>query len=416
MNLFIDSSNKVWALNALTEQEFQRPNPAEWIEMPSSRPTSGAFSKVLGSGSASPSSGHSSPIPVYQTVGSAPFPGLSVSTGSSPIPPRSAVSPLPHPPAQPSPPHRPPSPVNRLTVPAPRSPSAAPVGATSPGATPSAPPGAPQTFFPAPTSAATTGHSRQGLTILPVSPGGGARGNSATPDPTQQDNNNTDPGSHRSTVQVPSLNSTGTTPPVSVRAYIASPVGADALNKPTQFAAPDIDSPQVQLNADRDQPLDTLPAYLRARYDLGPVLGKGNYAFVREGIDKATNLKIAMKIVDRTQVKPSAELSIKREVHILGMLTHPNIVRTYAIYEEPNCFYTVLECINGGALFDRLKLRTVFTELQVRELAHVLLSAIQHCHERNVVHRYALLIYFWYLVLKKRCRPFRSCAAILSPS
>jgi hypothetical protein len=192
-------------------------------------------------------------------------------------------------------------------------------------------------------------------------------------------------------VQVPSLNSTGTTPPVSVRAYIASPVGADAQNKPTQFAAPDIDSPQVQLNADRDQPCDTLPAYLRARYDLGPVLGKGNYAFVREGIDKATNLKIAMKIVDRTQVKPSAELSIKREVHILGMLTHPNIVRTYAFYEEPNCFYTVLECINGGALFDRLKLRTVFTELQVRELAHVLLSAIQHCHERNVVHRYVLL-------------------------
>jgi hypothetical protein len=171
----------------------------------------------------------------------------------------------------------------------------------------------------------------------------------------------------------------------SVRAYIASPLNAPKTPTDTQFHSPDIDSPHVQLEAEGD--VHILPPYLSEKYLLGPILGQGSYAFVREGTDKATGQKVAVKILNRSQVKPTAEVSIRREVYILGLLSHPNIVRTFAFYEEPSYFYTVLECITGGALFDRLKLRTVFTEFQVRELALVLLSAIQHCHERNVVHR-----------------------------
>jgi serine/threonine protein kinase len=141
----------------------------------------------------------------------------------------------------------------------------------------------------------------------------------------------------------------------------------------------------VHLNDDTDGHI--LPQYLREKYSLGPILGKGGYAYVREGAERGTNNRVAVKILSRAAVKPSAEASIRKEVHILSILSHPNIVRTFAFYEEPDYFYTVLECINGGALFDRLKLRTVFTELQVRELALVLLSAIQHCHDKNVVHR-----------------------------
>ena len=130
-----------------------------------------------------------------------------------------------------------------------------------------------------------------------------------------------------------------------------------------------------------------LPAMLLDRYELGPILGKGGFAYVREGLDRQTGDRVAVKIIQRSTVKTSAELSIRREVKILSMLNHPNIVRTFNFYEEIEYFYMVLECINGGALFDRIKLRTVFTETQVRELAFVLLSAIKHCHDRNIVHR-----------------------------
>lgn len=146
--------------------------------------------------------------------------------------------------------------------------------------------------------------------------------------------------------------------------------------------------PESPLSVDLDgDSAHTIPPYLMEKYKLGPVLGKGAYANVREGTDKETGKQVAVKILHRGSVKSSAEVSVRREVHILSMLSHPNIVRTYAFYEEPEYFYTVLECIHGGALFDRVKTKALFTESTVRELAYVLLSAIKHCHDHHVVHR-----------------------------
>eukprot|EP01032_Pedospumella_encystans_P031613 gene31613-35694_t len=142
--------------------------------------------------------------------------------------------------------------------------------------------------------------------------------------------------------------------------------------------------PESPLSVDLDADAHSIPPYLMEKYKLGPVLGKGAYANVREGTDKETGKQVAVKILHRGSVKTSAEVSVRREVHILSMLNHPNIVRTYAFYEEPEYFYTVLECIHGGALFDRVKTKTLFTESTVRELAFVLLGAIKHCHDHHV--------------------------------
>jgi hypothetical protein len=137
-----------------------------------------------------------------------------------------------------------------------------------------------------------------------------------------------------------------------------------------------------------------VPLLLRNRYELGEVLGKGGFASVREGLDLKTGTKVAIKILPRSTVKNSHEVAIRREVKILAMLDHPNIVRTFDFIEEPEHYYLVLERIHGKALFDRIKLRTVHTEGQVRVLATVLLSAIQHCHRHNVVHRYLFDSFF----------------------
>lgn len=447
MNLFIDGSNRIWALNAASEGKLHRPSPAQWVEMPSSRPSSGVFSRPTSSSSQGSASGSSSPA--YFSAGSAPFSTMAMASSLSPTPSGVLTSPQPgyparqpvspHSPAQP-PSHHPPSPTHRTFTAAASAavPVPAPVAAVPANTEANQPaqiaffPTQPLPSVPAPLTHQTGIGARQ-LTIVPVSPGGGARANGTSPGPLSStsnsiqnsnqhfpvaagatamtttegtttsagDSSGNGPGSSgngagssgyvssaetsAATVSAGLSTSTATvSAPPSVRAYIASPLGAASPPKNTLFHNPDVDSPKVELNDDYSHPL---PDYLSQRYDLGPVLGKGGYAFVREGIDKTTNTKIAMKIVNRAQLKPSAEAAIKREVYLLNSLNHPNIVRTYAFYEESDCFYTVLECINGGALFDRLKYRTVFTEAQVRELARVLLSAILHCHERNIVHR-----------------------------
>jgi len=59
----------------------------------------------------------------------------------------------------------------------------------------------------------------------------------------------------------------------------------------------------------------------------------------------------------------------------------------FEFHEEEENFYVVMECIKGGALFDRIKERKTYTEVQARDLTLVLLRAIKHIHDHDVVHR-----------------------------
>lgn len=50
------------------------------------------------------------------------------------------------------------------------------------------------------------------------------------------------------------------------------------------------------------------------RFAVGPRLGSGMQAEVRAGIDITTDTPIALKIIDKTQLKPRALTALEREV------------------------------------------------------------------------------------------------------
>lgn len=43
---------------------------------------------------------------------------------------------------------------------------------------------------------------------------------------------------------------------------------------------------------------------------------------------------------------------VAREIHILKMIRHPNIIQLYEIIETPKQLYLIMEYANGGELFD----------------------------------------------------------------
>lgn len=51
------------------------------------------------------------------------------------------------------------------------------------------------------------------------------------------------------------------------------------------------------------QDLDSLPKELLDNYEIGPVIGEGNYALVRECKDLNTGIKFALKIIDMKKCK-----------------------------------------------------------------------------------------------------------------
>ena len=63
-------------------------------------------------------------------------------------------------------------------------------------------------------------------------------------------------------------------------------------------------------------------------------------------------LQVAIKIMKPQEVKDKGD--IEREINILKLLKHPNIVGLYeSIHDDANGkVYLVLELVNGGELFD----------------------------------------------------------------
>ena len=123
------------------------------------------------------------------------------------------------------------------------------------------------------------------------------------------------------------------------------------------------------------------------RYEFGKVLGEGGFGVVKESFSVGDGSRVAVKIMKREKLTPDDEASIYQEARILQEVNHPNIVKMFDFYEEPENFYMVMECIDGGELFDRIVKKTVYTEKEARDLVVVCLNAIKYLHDRNIVHR-----------------------------
>jgi calcium/calmodulin-dependent protein kinase I len=94
-----------------------------------------------------------------------------------------------------------------------------------------------------------------------------------------------------------------------------------------------------------------------------------------------------VKIINRASIPDGDEEGIRREVSILQKLNHPNIVKVYDFFEEPERFYVVLEFLAGGELFDRIVEKSVYNEKEARDVFVLVLNALKHCHDQNIAHR-----------------------------
>ena len=67
------------------------------------------------------------------------------------------------------------------------------------------------------------------------------------------------------------------------------------------------------------------------KYKLIKTIGKGNFAKVKLAKHLRTGKEVAIKIIDKTQLNPGSLQKLFREVRIMKMLDHPNIVKLYQV-------------------------------------------------------------------------------------
>uniref|UniRef100_A0A8C3S406 Microtubule affinity regulating kinase 2 n=1 Tax=Chelydra serpentina TaxID=8475 RepID=A0A8C3S406_CHESE len=117
-------------------------------------------------------------------------------------------------------------------------------------------------------------------------------------------------------------------------------------------------------------------------YRLLKTIGKGNFAKV----------KLARHVLTGKEVRPlhtlvCALFQLFREVRIMKVLNHPNIVKLFEVIETEKTLYLVMEYASGGEVFDYLVAHGRMKEKEARAKFRQIVSAVQYCHQKFIVHR-----------------------------
>ena len=125
-------------------------------------------------------------------------------------------------------------------------------------------------------------------------------------------------------------------------------------------------------------------------YLMGKIIGQGAYAVVRQGWDKSSNTQVAIKTYEKARIiDPHRKKNVQREIKILKMLDHPNIMKLYEVIDTNKYLHLVCEFISGCSLRSIMKSRgnAGLNEREAKKYFRQLVSAVEYCHNKNVTHR-----------------------------
>ncbi|KAL5606339.1 hypothetical protein BROUX41_002756 [Berkeleyomyces rouxiae] len=165
--------------------------------------------------------------------------------------------------------------------------------------------------------------------------------------------------------------------------------------------------PSVNLSARSD---DGYKVYI-GPWKLGQTLGHGASAEVKFCRHRLTNQAAACKIVfkrstglvqagslaalDRIESsmpqsfknQMRVPVAVEREVAILKLIQHPNIMKLYDIWENCQDIYLILELVDHGDLFSLITRHGRLTEEAAISLFRQIMSAMSYCHTFKICHR-----------------------------
>ena len=124
------------------------------------------------------------------------------------------------------------------------------------------------------------------------------------------------------------------------------------------------------------------------RYLLENVIGVGGMAVVYKALDKFDNKPVAIKILkEEFSSDDSFRRRFKNESKAVALLSHPNIVKVFDVSFGSQLQYIVMEYIEGITLKQYIQNKGALSWREVLSFGTKILRALQHAHEKGVIHR-----------------------------
>lgn len=127
---------------------------------------------------------------------------------------------------------------------------------------------------------------------------------------------------------------------------------------------------------------------LDGRYEIHELIGVGGMANVYRCYDTIDDREVAIKIL-KEEFLDNADFirRFKNESKSIAVLSHPNIVKVYDVSFGDMIQYIVMEYIDGVTLKEYIAQQGIVKWREALHLTTQILRALQHAHEKGIVHR-----------------------------
>jgi eukaryotic-like serine/threonine-protein kinase len=122
------------------------------------------------------------------------------------------------------------------------------------------------------------------------------------------------------------------------------------------------------------------------RYEVESEIGRGGNARIFLARD-LSGQEVALKILHPELLVSVAADRFLREIRLASQLNHPNIARLLDSGERDWLIYYVMSYVEGATLRERLDTRAGMTVTETLRIASDLLDALDHAHQRGIIHR-----------------------------
>lgn len=127
---------------------------------------------------------------------------------------------------------------------------------------------------------------------------------------------------------------------------------------------------------------------IAGRYEFVKYLGGGGMSNVYLAKDKILNRDVAVKVINIPPYeKEKAVERFELEVQNTTILSHSNVVNVLDVEEDDNCYYLVMEYIEGPTLKEYLCKEGKLSADEAVEMTLQILKGIAHAHHHRIIHR-----------------------------
>ncbi|CCC68944.1 hypothetical protein NCAS_0B08600 [Naumovozyma castellii] len=154
--------------------------------------------------------------------------------------------------------------------------------------------------------------------------------------------------------------------------------------------------------AENKKAIPTIKGDTIGPWKLGETLGLGSTGKVQLAFNETTNQQAAIKIISKSifNTKPNSNetsmvantpdslpYGIEREIIIMKLLRHANVLSLYDVWETNSNLYMILEYAEKGELFNLLVEKGPLPEKEAVRFFRQIIIGISYCHALGIVHR-----------------------------